>query len=172
MVLDETACRYGLLHIVFADAVEHLAGILFYLRREKESALQFEDVLQLRLKDQLDGLHKELQRFDARFSVQENAEAIRVACADMKKLSVWRNNRIHARVRMEDGGYALFNGKTGERLSISYKECDEIIRQLIKVIVMVGAHAPHLLNLLDFDKSLVELFRDVDDSQLEPEGAS
>jgi hypothetical protein len=117
-------------------------------------------------------LRKELQQFDTRSSVDESAEAIRQACADMKQLSLWRNNRIHARVRMMDnGGYALFNGKTGERLSISYEECEEIIQRLIKVIAMVDEHAPHLLNLLDLDRSLEELLREVDDSPSEPETA-
>lgn len=161
MLLNETAATYGLLQLTFADAIEHLAAILFHLKRETKPGLQFEEVLAFRFSDLLKTLNKELRRFNGD---NENAEAIRAACKEMDRLREWRNDRVHARVRMLDGGYALFNGKTGERLSISSTECEEKVNKLIKIIVTVEAHTPHLLNVLSLEKSLEELFSQSDES--------
>ena len=160
MRIDATAAYYGLFQVAFADAIEHLAGALFSMRQHNEPNLEFSDVFNQRFSDQLKGLRQELAAFKNKGpSTQEHMEAVLDACSRMDKLRIWRDSRIHPRVVLTGDGYALFDKKTGERLSISETECKEKLDELVKVIVTLEAYVPHLVGALDFDKEIEEMLR-------------
>jgi len=67
-------------------------------------------------------------------------------------LAVWRNDRIHARVRDVGDGLALYELKTGKRLSISDKECLEILQKLTSVKFTLEVFLVDLIRSRDADR--------------------
>jgi hypothetical protein len=155
MRIDSATAHYGLFQIVFADAVEHVADALFSLRVPKKPSLNFSDVFNMRLADQLKELGKELAQFKKHGqSIQEFMHKVCDAASRMDELRKWRDIRIHARVRVTSEGFALFDKKNEKRLFISEIECEEKINEATKIIVDLGAYIPHLRKALDFEKEV------------------
>jgi hypothetical protein len=63
-------------------------------------------------------------------------------------------------VRQVDGGLALYGSKTGKRLSTSYKECDEILQNLIRVIFRLETYLPVLIRSLALKRELDDFFKE------------
>jgi hypothetical protein len=161
MKIDGTAAAYGLIQVVFADVTERLAGAVFILRRRREPNVTLEQIFRPGFKHILDEFKTELRQCEQTPLVDaDDVAALQEACRQLAKLSVWRNDRIHARVRQGSDGFALYDWRTGKQLSISYEECDAIIQQLVKVIVTLEAYLPPVIRTLDFDKELMAFFKD------------
>ena len=155
MVIDSTTAHYGLFHIVFADAADHVAQALFSLRLPKEPGLDFSDVCKMRLVDQLHDLRKQLAQFKRHGqSIQECMQRVCDALIRMDALKNWRNCYLHASAKVTNAGYALFDRKSCQRLFISESECEVQINEAIKVIVDLEAYIPHLRTALDFEKEV------------------
>jgi hypothetical protein len=150
--LDDTAAAYGLVQVVFAHVTDQLAYTVFELKRRKDSSVSFGEIFARNFGRLLSEFKDELRQFSDVPSVDMTLTDLGNACQELKSLSKWRNERIHARVRHLAEGLALFNGKTGERVSISYAECDEILQRLVKALVTLQTEIPRLVSSLDFDK--------------------
>lgn len=161
MKLNDTAAAYGLFQLVFADVTDHLAVATFRLREEREPNLAFEDVFRQEFKKTLKQFRRELRQFHGRPSVEDSLRAIGEACKIMSKLAVWRNERIHARVRLTDDGYALYVWRTRRRLVISQEEIERDIQLAIRLMVELEAHVPHLVRLLEWDEEFEALLSTV-----------
>jgi hypothetical protein len=73
-------------------------------------------------------------------------------------LAAWRNDRIHARVRMTADGYALYDWRTRHRLEMSRAEIEEDIQLAIHAMVELEAHVPDLVQLLKWEDEFDQLF--------------
>jgi hypothetical protein len=56
---------------------------------------------------------------------------------------------------------ALYHAKTGERLSISREECENITRDLVNVSVSVQTHLQYLAGAMDLDKAIAAAFAEL-----------
>src|ERR1700744_5809255 len=119
MNLDDAAAAYGLFQVVFADIADHVAVATFRLRELKEPELTFETVFRQEFSKMFKQFRKELRQFEGRSAVDVYLRDGREACEIISKLADWRNDRIHARVRMTDTGYPLYDWRTRKRLEIS-----------------------------------------------------
>jgi hypothetical protein len=156
MKLDDTAATYGLVQVVFADVTDHLAFAIFRLRQAKGTAVNFQDIVNLKFGYMVSNFKTELRQFTHPQPPDDARDEVGIAdlnevCKELKALSKWRNDRIHARVRWVEDGLALYNGKTGERLSINHGECTEVLNRLVKAIVKLDTYVPELVRSLDFN---------------------
>lgn len=158
MTFNDTAAAYGLFQVVFADVVDHLAVATFRLRETREPDLRFEKVFRQEAKNILGQLRDELKQFDERSPVSDNVREVGDACDIISNLAVWRNDRIHARVRMTDSGFALYNWRTRRRLEISHDQIVQNIELAVKAIVTLEAHVQHLVGQMEFDEEVEKLF--------------
>jgi hypothetical protein len=150
MTFDDTAAAYGLVQVVFADVADHLAFALFTLRQKKDATASVIKPSQFgRI---LSEFKTELRQFEHVQSLDSAVADLRKCCQELKALSKWRNERIHARVRQVGDGFALYNAETGERLSINHVECNEISQRLAGALVTLDTNVPALVNNLDFEK--------------------
>ena len=159
MTIDPAAAAYGIFQVVFAEMTENLAGALFRFRQVKQPELTFKQVFRMVFNKLLKEFEDDLKPASEPSALSDSLSAVRDACAAMKSIADWRNDRIHARVRQGDGGLALYNWRTGEPLPITYEECENQITQAIKVIVILEAHVPSLvgsLNMPDLIKQLLQ----------------
>jgi hypothetical protein len=152
MTLDNTAAAYGLVQVVFAHVTDQLAYAVFTLKQKSDSSASFEKVFKCPFGRLLSTFEDELRQFSDVSSLDMTLTDLRNACQELKALSRWRNERVHARVRHVAEGLALFNAETGQRLSISYVECHEIVQRLVKALVTLQTEIPRLVSSLDFDK--------------------
>jgi len=161
MRFNETAMAFGLFQVVFADVIDHLAVATFRLRERSETGLVFEDVFGQESKRLLKQFRAELNRFDCRSDVSDEVRELRESCEIISRLRVWRNDRIHARIRMTEGGYALYDWRTRCRLDISCKEIETNIELAVKAIVTLEANVQYLFRELNWDEEFEELFSTV-----------
>ena len=161
MRLDSTAAAYGNFQVVFTDLTDHLAVATFRLRERKETSLTFEAVFGQRFKETLTQFRRELQQFDNRFPVSHSVATLRETCTLISTLSRWRNDRVHARVRMTEDGYALYDWRTRHRLEITQEQIEKNIQLTVKAIVELETHVPHLIGLLDWDEEFERLYSTV-----------
>lgn len=144
--------------VVFADIVDHLAAATFRLRERKERGLQFEKVFKQDASKILDQFKDELKQFDGRSSAKENLHDLRDACQTTSTLMKWRNDRIHARVRMTGTGYALYDWRTRQRLEIHQDVIVKNIQLAINAMVKIEANVAPLIGQLKLDEELDKLF--------------
>ena len=174
MTFNDTAAAYGLFQVVFADVVDHLAGATFHLRERKEPGLPFEKVFKQDASKILKQFRAELKQFDGRSSVAEYVHDLREACNTISTLMKWRNDRMHARVRMTDTGYALYDWRTRQRLEIHRDVIVENINLAVKVMMTFKANIQPLVGLLALDEELDKLFSTLpelsepDDTEADP----
>ncbi len=154
MNFNDTAAAYGLFQVVFADIADHVAVAAFRLRELKEPGLTFETVFEQEFSKTLKQFRRELKQFDGRSEVADYLRDVREACETISDLAVWRNDRIHARVRMIDTGYALYDWRTRERLEISRDQIEQNIHRGVKAIVALEANVQHLVHQLNLTRSL------------------
>jgi hypothetical protein len=157
--LDQTAAAYGLFQVVYTDLTERLAFAVFELRKRNEPTLRFENVFAKQYKHLLGSFRDLLKQIDGDSFIADSVAALRAACDLMSDLGVWRNDRLHARVRMTEDGYVLYDWKTCKRLSISYEELDGRIQQAIKAAVELEVHLVRLLRSTDFEVELERTIR-------------
>src|SRR5262249_9182267 len=93
--------------------------------------------------------------------VSDSLYALREACVLMSRLAVWRNDRIHARIRMTDTGYALYDWRTRQRLEMNFDVIENNINLAIKALVELEAHVPHLVHQLEWDAEFEELLKTI-----------
>jgi len=158
MTLDDTAAAYGLFQVVFADVVDHLAGATFLLRERKEPGLTFEKVFRQELTQILKQFRCELFRFAEEPSLSDSLVALRQLCNIISELSVWRNDRIHAHVRLTEHGYALYNWRTRRRLEITREQIGLKINLAMKVMAEINTYVSDLLGSLALDEELAKFF--------------
>lgn len=145
MNIDRTAAFYGLLQVAYADMTEHLASYLYLLRRRTEPKLEFRCVYKLMFRQMLTQFKDELKGFDTGKPVSQEVHELRNACKKMSGLANWRNDRIHARVRVVADGYALYNWQTGQRLSMEAEELEHKIEEVNRVNASLEASMLTLL---------------------------
>jgi hypothetical protein len=150
MKLDDTAAAYGLVQVVFADVTDQLAYAVFTLKQASDNSVSSENISKCNFGPLLSEFKGELRQFSDVPSLDMTLTDLRNACRELKALSKWRNQRIHARVRRVAEGVALFNAKTGERPSISYVECEEIIQRLVNALVTLQTEIPCLVSSIAF----------------------
>jgi hypothetical protein len=158
MKLDDTAAAYGLFQVVFADVTDHLAVAAFRLCELKEPGLAFETVFRQELSQILKQFRRELRQFDGRSPVSDSLHAVREACEIISRLAVWRNDRIHARVRLTEHGYALYDWRTGRRLQITREQIELKINLASTAMAELEGHVQHLVHLLTWDEEFERLF--------------
>lgn len=159
MLFSDTASVYGLFQVVFADVADHLAVATFRLLKRKEPGLTVEAVFKQRVSDTLKQFRQELGQFDEGSDVSESVRNLRDASDIIAALSNWRNDRIHARVRMTEDGYALYDKRTGNRLELHRDQLEKKIEQAVKAIVTLEADVQHLVGQLKWDEEFEEMFR-------------
>ena len=159
MTYTDTAAAYGLFQIAFAHALECLAVATFRLRRRREPQLEWEPVFRQQVRRLLDEFRKELRQVENSHAHPEVHDLLD-ACDTMSKLAAWRNDRIHARVRMTPEGYALYDWRTGQRLSMSLNEMVQNMTLATGAINALEVHADSLIKKLQ-DSSAVD--RDLED---------
>lgn len=166
--MNQTAAAYGLFQVVFADLADHLAAAAFYLRRRKEPSLKFEKVLKQEFSRTLKQLRKELKQLDGRTSESDSLHAVRRACDNASKLAAWRNDRIHARVKMTEDGYLLYHWQ-GHALQMSDAQIEQNIRLAIEVIVQLEGHMRHIVDPVDLKERILGLLSTLPDPADAPE---
>ncbi len=123
MKLSETAAAYGLFQLVYADAIDHLAFALFRFRQRNEPDLTFEIILRERHSDILKRLKNELGKFEGE---PAGLAAVNEARETIFELKAWRDVRIHARVRLTEQGYELYDRKSdGGRLEMTLGQIEQ-----------------------------------------------
>ena len=55
---------------------------------------------------------------------------------------------------MMEGGYALYDKRTGKHLDLVCKEIETNIEMAVKVIVTLKSYVPHLVGQLDWDAEI------------------
>jgi hypothetical protein len=145
MDIDRTAAFYGLLQVAYADMTEHLATYLYLLRRRAEPKLEFRCVYKLMFRQMLNQFKDELKEFDTGKPVSPEVHELRNACKKMSGLADWRNDRIHARVRVVADGYALYDWLTGLRLSMTAEELERKIEEVNYINASLEAYMLTLL---------------------------
>jgi hypothetical protein len=158
MKIDDTAAAYGLIQIVFADITDRLSTALYALLSERDSRITPMKVHRKEFGRFLKEFKTELKQFDGQGSVDCELHELREACHELASLATWRNDRIHARVRQESDGFALYDWRTGKRLSMNGEECNVVIQTLVKIIGTFDATIPHLIHSLEADKAFEALF--------------
>jgi hypothetical protein len=157
MRLDDIAALYGLFQLVFADVTDHLAVATFRLRERKDPGLTFETVFRQQFKQILKQFQRELDQFDGDSPVADSVDAVRAACETMSTLADWRNDRIHARIRMTEHGYALYDWRTRRRLEITREDIERNIDMAANAIAELEGHVKHLVGVLTWDEEFEKL---------------
>jgi hypothetical protein len=165
MKLDDTAAGYGLVQVVFADVTDHLAFAILRLQQRNDTGVSFQDIVNLKFGRMLSNFKAELHQFTHPQPPDDSHDEVLIAdlnevCRELKDLSKWRNERIHARVRRVEDGLALFNGKTGDRLSINHGECVEILNRLANTIVKLDTYVTELVRSLDFNNEFEAFWKE------------
>ena len=163
MRVDPIAAAYGFFQIVFADLADTLADAVFHLRRRTEPDLKFEEVFRTEFRRLLTQFREELKHHEPRNSDAEDVTALRNACDSMSKLANWRNDRIHARVRNTEEGYALYDWRTRKRLAMTPEEIEAKTRDAIKAKQIFEMWLPNFIVGLDIEEDLEKLLSSVPD---------
>jgi hypothetical protein len=161
MRIDPTAAAYGLFQVAFADMTFHLATALLAIRRHRDPSAEF-SAIPWQFERLVEQIKEELKQFDR--SMASEISDIRRACARAKELAGWRSARIHARVRQVEDGLTLYDWVTGKPLSITQQDCEKNILAVGMVIAEFQANFPLLLNKLDLDKAIDEVFAKLSES--------
>ena len=122
MTLDENAAAFGLFHLAFANLHQQLATVVFLLRRAQEPHLKFDEIFKLKFSRLQSALKEELRKLDRNSSMAVEIQLLRKACSDLGPLADWRNERVHARVRISENGIESFNWRTRTPLSVHRDE--------------------------------------------------
>jgi hypothetical protein len=158
MTFTDTAAAYGLFQVVFADVTNHLAIATFRLRECNEPGLRFEAVYAQEFAKTFKQLKVALCQFDGCSGISDSLSAVRATFTIISELAKWRNDRVHARVRMSEQGYELYDWRTGKRLDISLEQVEANINRAVKVMVNLEAHVHRFVHQLKWDEEFERLF--------------
>jgi hypothetical protein len=161
---DPITSAYGFFQVVFADMADTLADAVFRLRQRTEANLKFEEVFGDTFGRLVAQFRKELGTSDA-----EDVAALRSACDSMSRLATWRNDRIHARVRMTEDGYALYDWRTRKRLQMTHEDIDHNTKEAFKTKQTIEMYVPNLIVGLDIEADIERLLSTVPDLNAPPE---
>lgn len=162
MQLTDTAAAYGVFQVVFADLADHLAVATFRLRERREPDISLEDVFKQQFSCTLKQFRQELCRVDDNCSpASEHVRDLLGVCKVAADVANWRNDRIHARVRMTDSGYALYDKRTGKRLELYREQIEKNIEQTIKAIVELEASVQHVVGQIEWEEEFEKMFREL-----------
>jgi hypothetical protein len=160
---DDTAAAFGLTQVVFADATERMAVAVLMFRKRLDPTLTFQKVFRkLQFGSVLHWLQSELDQLAPQGATEADIDVMRRCCARFQALSKWRNERIHARVRQIGNGLALYDSRTGQRLSMSGHECWKIVQGLALAMFEMDNHLSSLLRDLDMSKELDAIFQEME----------
>jgi hypothetical protein len=162
---DDTAAAYGLLQVVFAHVTDQLAYSLFTLIQRRDATVSFEKIFRCEFGRMLSAFKAELRQFKDAPLLHVELIELRNTCQELKSLSKWRNERIHARVQVVGDGLALYSGKTRERLSMNYAECANIRQRLVRALVILQTNVPRLVDDLDFKEKFDAIWKEYVDSE-------
>jgi hypothetical protein len=103
----------------------------------------------------LEQFEQELNQLDE----SESVVALRSACKDMSTLAQWRNQRIHARVRISDQRFTLYDWRTNDSLSLTQEEIDGKIQLVVQISSELRARVSHIADAaaLEWDQELERL---------------
>ena len=149
MKIDPTASAYGLFQVLFADVADHIAGAIFELQKRQGKSVTLQEISHRGFKGLLREFRQELRNFKANGDLATELKALCAVCRRANALRIWRNARIHARVRRVDDGLALFD-ENGMRLSISLVECEKMIDEALWIITNIDEHLQPLIDDLKF----------------------
>jgi hypothetical protein len=140
-----------------------LANAVFRLRQRTEPNLTFEEVFRTEFRRLLTQFRDELKQHEPGNSDAEDVTALRNACNSMSKLANWRNDRIHARVRNTEEGYALNDWRTRKRLAMTPEEIEDKTRDALKAKQIFEMWLPNFIVGLDIEEDLEKLLSTVPD---------
>lgn len=157
---DETSAAYGLFTITYAYLGQQLAGAVFYLRRRNEPKLQFPQVMKRSAEQLIDALLAELGEIETTAfgrEVEREIDALRRICSEFRAVKDWRDQRIHARVQIDDSGIALFDWRTRKQLPMTAEECYEFRKRAIALAVGLDMHVGRMLDEAEIRAKIDEL---------------
>jgi hypothetical protein len=134
-----------------------LANAVFRLRQRTEPNLTFEEVFRTEFRRLLTQFRDELKQHEPGNSDAEDVTALRNACNSMSKLANWRNDRIHARVRNTEEGYALYDWRTRKRLAMTPEEIEDKTRDAFNAKQILEMYVPNFIVGLDIEKDIEKL---------------
>jgi len=173
MKFDETTAAFGMFHLAFANLTQRLESAVFLIRRIKEPNLNFQEVMQLQFSDLCKALKSGLKQLDGRQSIETDVQYVRHFCAKARELSKWRNERVHARVQIDEGAITIYNSRTGKQLILNRDECLGKIQEAIGFALALDQNVASLLRNLKSEQEiyemLQEIFRTVEDPACELE---
>jgi hypothetical protein len=155
---DPISAAWGLFQVRFAFLVQELATSVFYLRRRREPRVQFGQIFKKSVNELIVALTDELNRITAEGYVSSEIKEVEALCPEIKKLTGWRDARIHARVSFENG-IALYDWRTRKQLGMTTRECDRRSDLAISIAATLAGGVRSLLNYLKADESLVSEIR-------------
>ena len=85
-------------------------------------------------------------------------DAIRAACEIFSAIAIWRNDRVHARVRLTEDGYVLYDWRTRRRLELTVEEVQKNVDMAARAMVNLDVHVSHLLHELEWEEEFERLF--------------
>jgi hypothetical protein len=157
MRLDENAAAFGLFHLAFANLTQQLAVAVFFLRRLNEPDLKFEKVFRIEFSRLREALLTQLTQFDDQQGLDMDLQYLRHRCDQMAALANWRNDRAHPRVQFDEHGMAIYNWRTGQRLSINVEECVQQIEMAVACAVDLDHFVGSIIRTLESQKEMEAL---------------
>jgi hypothetical protein len=161
MKLDETTAAFGMFHLAFANLTQQLASAVFLIRRIKEPNLKFQKVFRIEFSNLCKALMAELNQFDGRQAIDMDVKYVRHFCSKARDLSEWRNERVHARVQIDEGVITIYNSRTCKQLSLNCDECLAKIAEAIGFALALDQNVASLLRNLNSDQDLHEMLREI-----------
>jgi hypothetical protein len=159
--INDDAAAYGLFQVAFAGLDTRLSGSLVALLRSANPNLAFAIVKTLSFHRRLEVFRKVIKTFKQGSYLDQVLCALREASNKAEALSQWRNERIHAEVRLNENQTVIV-GKDGKPLQIDYAVCEEKIREAIDAVVAMEANVQHLVARLEQDDRFDELYAQLD----------
>lgn len=161
MTLDDNAAAYGLFQLVFANLVQQFATAVFYIQRNQNPGLHFNEVFRRDFSRLRDILKDELKQFEANSFHDMEVQDIRNACAKAATLAEWRNPRVHARVQIDANGIAIYDKVTLKRLAIDRDDCLEKIRQAIGIQMNLDQAVGQLLRNVQSQQQITAMLDEI-----------
>ena len=173
IVFDESSAAFGLFHLAFANLEQELATAVFLIRRTRDSSADFKGIYRRGIAKVKEDLKAELKQLSHLPLMDLDAQDLNSTRAKVGALNAWRRERVHARVRLDADGIAIFDAKTGKHLPIERAECEEKIREAVLLAFNLQVQTRSFLQRIDAHKKWEELFEEIwpeiESAELDPE---
>jgi hypothetical protein len=146
---DEASAAFGLFHMAFAHLHQELAKTVFRISHISDTSVTFEKFRGLPISRVRKTLTKELAQFEELLLINVCAQDLRNTCSKIEILSAWRNERVHARVQIDEKGIAIFDARTLKRLVIDRDECVQKIEEALGLAFRLQMDTRSLLQELE-----------------------